>query len=74
MKFLNSCQRFEKTCGTCGYCCPSDDYVACDNWIPCRGGHPSTPNVCEGYYSKYDDYPLVVDEVCRKCTNNLLEG
>lgn len=38
-------------CDTCGNSCynEQDPHAPCEGWIPCRGGHPSTPNPCEGH-------------------------
>lgn len=51
---FDHCQRYvHRDCGNCAFSCVNEDYEACDNWVPCRGGHPTTPNPCESY--KYFD-------------------
>ena len=62
----------EPTCHNCAYGCWSegDPCNACRDWKPCRGGTPSTPNICEGTYSSLEEYPLCLPEQCVQCACN----
>ena len=52
------CQQYPiPFCDNCGRSCKEDggDQEWCPEWIPCRGGHPSTPNPCEcRFEEEYD--------------------
>lgn len=61
------CQKYQNAnCDNCGYSCKDDggEEQWCENWMPCRGGHPSTPNPCECSSSK--EYGLFLNE-CAGC-------
>ena len=65
-----NCLEYPKpSCVNCGLTCEDEkdpaNYV-CDYWEPCRGAHPSTPNPCEGFYDKWEDYPLCAGK-CEHC-------
>lgn len=61
---IMECQKYPAPCcDNCGRCCASDDGW-CPDWMPCRGGHPSTPNPCE--CSSYEEYDLCLG-ACAGC-------
>jgi hypothetical protein len=51
------------SCDNCGRCCESADKW-CPDWMPDRGGHPSTPNPCECSHSY--EFDLYLNE-CAGC-------
>ena len=65
------CQRYPtQGCDTCASQCygwqsaDGDPNAPCEQWTPCRGGHPSTPNPCE--CSSSEEYGLCLGE-CAGC-------
>lgn len=78
MEFPNYCRNnnLHKRCShcsaQCGVCdeCDGEDCAHCPNVCEgfsfARGGHPSTPNPCEGFYRDSENYPIGYD--CRGCS------
>ena len=55
-----------KGCSNCGRTCENWDGdwgQSCMDWIPTRGGHPSTPNPCENRGT----FDLCWPEECLRC-------
>lgn len=53
-----------KNCSMCARCCTNEDGEPCENWTPCRGGHPNTANPCE--LQSLADYNLCLG-LCKYC-------
>ena len=61
------CQEYPQAgCWNCGRCCPQEEGEEqwCEEWTPCRGGHPSTPNPCE--CGSEEEYGLCLN-ACAGC-------
>lgn len=51
------CDECDDDCHACPHVCEAFSYG--------RGGHPSTPNPCEGFYRNNKNYPIGYD--CTGC-------
>lgn len=65
-RIIMFCQKWQvHSCENCASSCKDwNDPIECQNWKPCRGGHPSTPNPCE--CSSADEYDLCLGD-CAGC-------
>ena len=61
----------EKSCDNCAKCCENENREACEEWVPCRGAHPSTPNPCEGK-AEAEAFDLCLPTECQHCPHNFL--
>lgn len=71
MNFMNCALFPHKSCHNCSKCCRNAHGLACCDWTPCRGAHPSTPNPCEGE-GEAKAFDLCMPKECQNCENNFL--